>query len=107
MNRWFHASEQLLEMRAPLAEWPPAQVLTLRGQQIERDEGRRRFLRELLDARRRRMQPHLQRIEVEPPRGGDDDLAVDDRAVGNARGERLVQLGEVAVERPEIAALDV
>ena len=52
------------------------------------------------------MQPHLQRIEVEPARRGDDDLAVEHAAVGQACEQRVVQLRKVAVERPQVAALD-
>ena len=37
----------------------------------------------------------------------DHDLAVDDAAVGSAASKRVVQLGEVAVERPQVAALDI
>ncbi len=45
-------------------------------------------------------------IEVEAVRAGDDDLAVDDAAGRERRQQQRVQLGEVAIERPQIAALD-
>ncbi len=52
------------------------------------------------------MQPHLQGIEIQPVSGGDHDLAVDDASVGQLREQDLVQLGKVAIERLEVAALD-
>src|SRR5690349_19444233 len=52
------------------------------------------------------MQPHLQRIEIETLGRGDHDLAVHDAAVRELRQEYVVELGEVAIERTEIAALD-
>src|SRR5262245_52245454 len=52
------------------------------------------------------MQALLQRVEVETPRRGDDDFAVHDAAIGQAGQQRLVQLGKVAIERPEVTALD-
>src|SRR5262249_42095634 len=41
----------------------------------------------------------------EPARRGDDDLAVDDAARRKREKQRGVQLGKVAVERPQVAAL--
>ena len=52
------------------------------------------------------MQAHLQGIEVEPVRCGDHDLAVEHAAVGQTGPKRVVQLGKVAIERLEVAALD-
>ena len=52
------------------------------------------------------MQPQLQRVEVEPVRRGDHDLAVDHAAVRQPLEEDCVQVGKVAVERPQVAALD-
>jgi 5'-3' exonuclease len=52
------------------------------------------------------MQTKLERIEVEPVRRRDDDLAVDDRTIGQPGDKRRVQLGEIAVQRPQIPALD-
>src|SRR5262249_46861445 len=54
-----------------------------------------------------RVQPELQPIEVESMRGHDDDFAVDDDAGWKLFQQRVVKLGEIAIERPEIAALDV
>ena len=51
------------------------------------------------------MQPHLQRVEVESARRGNDDLAVDD-AAGRQRSEKsVVELGEVAIEGTQVATL--
>ena len=52
------------------------------------------------------MQPLLQRVEIEAPLGADDDLAVDDAALGQDFAQRFGQLGKVTVERPQVAALD-
>src|SRR5574339_246664 len=53
------------------------------------------------------MQAHLERIEVEPRGGRDHDLTVDDRVRGQGVPEDFVQIREVAIERTQIAALDV
>ena len=53
------------------------------------------------------MQAHLQRVEVEPALAHDHDLAVHHAALGQARAEGGLELGEVAVERLQVAALDV
>ena len=57
--------------------------------------------------RRRRMDPLEERIEVEAPPTGvrNDDLAVDDAAFGERRTQRIEQLGEVAAEWAQLAAL--
>ena len=52
------------------------------------------------------MEPHLERVEIEPSRRGDHDLAVEDRAGRQAGQEGVVQLWKVAIERPQVAALD-
>ena len=95
-------------------EAPPAlvlrrlpQILAADREQVEGDEGGRRFPGELRHARRRRMQPQLERVEVESMIGGDDDLAVDHASLRQSVQQRVVQLGKVPIERPQIAALDV
>ena len=40
------------------------------------------------------MQAHLQRVEVEPVRRGDHDLAIENAAVGQPGPQRVVQLRE-------------
>ena len=52
------------------------------------------------------MQPKLKGVEIEPARRGDHDFAVNDAAVRQARQKYVVQLGEVAVERPQVATLN-
>ena len=53
------------------------------------------------------MQPQLQGVEVEPLRRGNHNLPVDDTPGREALAEDRVQIGKVAVERPQVAALDV
>ena len=53
------------------------------------------------------MKPELQGVEIESPRRRDHDLTVYDAALGQLLQQRLVQLREIAVERPQVAALDV
>jgi hypothetical protein len=83
------------------------QALSTRREKVERDEGRRCLLRELGDSGFRRMQPQLERVEVEPGRGRDDDLPIDHAVRREPLEQGVVQLGEVAVQRPQVAALDV
>ena len=47
-----------------------------------------------------------QGIEVEPGRSGDDDLPVDDAAVGQVLQQRPPQLGKVAVQRLLVATAE-
>ncbi len=53
------------------------------------------------------MQPQLQRVEVEPLRRGNHDLPVDDAPGRKPLAEDRMEIGKIAVERPQIAALDV
>ena len=53
------------------------------------------------------MQPELQRVEIEAARGDDDDLAIDDATRRQPLEQCVVQLGKIAIERLQIAALDV
>src|SRR4051812_30272784 len=52
------------------------------------------------------MDAQQERLEVEAVRSGNDDLTIDDAALGQVRLERRWQLGEVAVERLQVSALD-
>ena len=52
------------------------------------------------------MKPELKPFEVEPVRRGDDDFTVDHAIVGQSGEKRRVQLRKIAIERPQIAALD-
>lgn len=53
------------------------------------------------------MQPQLQGIEVEAPGRGNDDLTIDDDILWQRLQRCRMQLGEVAIERTTVAALDV
>ena len=53
------------------------------------------------------MQAKLQPVEVEAARCRNDDLAIEHALVRKIGEQRLVQLRKVAVERPQIATLDV
>src|SRR5262245_57049587 len=53
------------------------------------------------------MEAELQRVEVEAVRRDDDDLAVDHALGWQSGEERIVQRGEIPIERTQIAALDV
>jgi hypothetical protein len=52
------------------------------------------------------VQAQLEQIEVEPVRGPDDDLSIEYAAIGKPLEQCLVQLREVAIERPQVPALD-
>ena len=51
------------------------------------------------------METQLQRLEVETGFARDDELAVDDGSRGKRGQNRRLELGEVPVERLQIAAL--
>ena len=53
------------------------------------------------------MQAKLERVEVEPARRGDDDLAIDDGGVGQCLAEGVEDLREEALQRLPVAAADV
>src|SRR5262245_27268583 len=53
------------------------------------------------------MQPKLQQIEIQSVRRDDHDLAVDDRPDRELLEQRVMKLGKVPVERPEVPALNV
>ena len=82
------------------------QRLVVERQQVEGDERRRRLGGEPAHARLGRVDALQQRVEVETAivRGRHDDLAVDDAALRQRREQRVEQLGEVAGERPLVAA---
>ncbi len=61
---------------------------------------------ELLDPRLRRVEPQLQRVEVQTVLVGQDHLAVHDAAGRERFAKRRDQLREVALQRPRVAALD-
>ena len=106
MQRRCSPGERLFEPPAALVLRRAAQVASADGDRVEGDKRRRYFLRQLRDPRGRRVQPQLQRVEVEPARRRDHDLAVDHAAVRQGLEQDGMQFREVAIERPQIAALD-
>lgn len=52
------------------------------------------------------MQPHLQPAEVEPLLGRHHDLAVHHDAGRQLVEQHRVQVGEIAIERPQVTTLD-
>jgi hypothetical protein len=106
MERWCGVDQQLFEAGAPLALRKRAKIRAVGGEQIERDEFCGHFRGQLRDARGRGMQTQLQRVEVEPLARDDYNLAVDHTPIWEPREESVVELGEVAVERTQIAALN-
>ena len=55
---------------------------------------------------RSRMKPKLERVEIEPARRRDHDLAVDNAAVRQPFQKGRVKLRKVAVERSQVATLN-
>src|SRR5688572_12882618 len=53
------------------------------------------------------MQPHLQRVEIEAAFRRNHDLSVDNAAVRQCSKKGVVELGKVAVQRPQVAALNI
>src|SRR5687768_723959 len=84
-----------------------ADVITVDREQIERDVAGGQRLRQLLDPRRGRVQTQLQGVEVEALWSCNDDLAVHDNAGRQRTQERIVEFRKVAIQRPQVAALDV
>ncbi len=101
------AGEGLLEERAPLALRSGSEVAAVDGEEIPGHVAGGRLGREELDPRRGRVDPQQQRVEVQAVWPGDDHLAVEDAAVGQGRPERRREFGEVAIQRLEVAALDI
>ena len=83
------------------------QVLVALGEEVEGDEARRRLGRQLRHPARGGMDAHLQPIEVEALLGGDHDLAVQHRSLGQRAPQLLDELGEVPVERALVPAAEL
>jgi hypothetical protein len=105
VQRRSRAAQQPLEPHAPFGLRQIHRRLAAGAEQVERDEARRRLLRELCDARRRGVDALLQRVEVEPVRRHDHDLTVEHAALGQRVVQRPLELGEVAIQRLQVAAL--
>ncbi len=94
--------------RARRSPWGTrAEVLVAQRQQVPRDVRRRHFRRQHAHSRLGGVDAQQQLLEVESSVVRDHDLAVEHAAIRELRLERLGQLGEVAVERLEVAALRV
>src|SRR5512132_296175 len=104
VDRWLGAAQHALEALAALRERVRAQVVVALGEEVEGHEARRHLGRQLRHPARGRMDAHLETVEVEALLGGDHDLAVQHRALGQRATEVLDELGEVPVERALVAA---
>ena len=72
----------------------------LHGRGGEAQRGRKFTSAELDDAE------HLQRVEIQPLLSGDHDFPVDDAPGRERIQEDLVEIRQISIERPEVAALD-
>ena len=99
------ASDAGGQAAATLGERALAQVLVVDGEEVPGDVAGRRPRGQEPDARLGRVDPEEEGVEVEAAGSGDDDLAVDDGPLGEGRPQRRLELREVAVERPQVAAL--
>src|SRR2546421_3651814 len=101
------SAQHPLQALAPLRQRVLTQVVVALGEEIERDEARRGLGRQLRHPAGGRVDTHLQEIEVETLLGGDHDLAVEHRALGERAAQLLDELGEVPVERALVAAAEL
>src|SRR5439155_12154166 len=97
--------KQLLQSPPARLEGLLAQVLVVEGQQVPRDERGGRLRGEELDARCSRVDAQQQRLEIESVRADNDDLAVDDAALGQLSEQRIDELRKIAVHRLGVSAL--
>src|SRR5262245_2454934 len=91
-----------LELATPLLERLLVHRLALPDEQVERDVLRGDLRGEAPDPALRRMEPHLELVELEPPLARDDDLPVERRLRRELGADRL-ELREVAQERSAVA----
>ena len=97
---------QRLHLRAPLLERLAVEVLAVPEEDVEADEARGDLGRELPHPALGRVEPHLERVEVERAVADDHDLPVHRRPRRKQLSERR-QLGEVAEERARVPAPEV
>jgi hypothetical protein len=107
MDRCLGLRQRPLQRSPPLGERPAGPVLVTQGQQVEGDERGRRLLRQQLDAARRRVNPLLQHLELQPIADHDDDLPVDDAPLRQVGFDRLDHFREVAGHRSLVAGADL
>ncbi len=98
--------DQGLELRAPLVGGEWSEVVAVAFQEVERDERRGDLAGELVDARRRRVEAQLQRLEVHRAVHDHEDLAVHDVDRWRLGTEQFHELGEVASKRSIAARVD-
>jgi hypothetical protein len=101
--------ERRLECGPSLGERPLHEVIVAERQQVERDEVRRRGLREELHPAGGGVDPLLEGLELQTAHllVGHHDLAVDDAPFGQVRLDRLDDLREVPGHRALVAAPDL
>ena len=104
VDRGAGAGQGVDEGGAALAERPLGVVVIAECEQVERDEGCRRLLGEHPHPRIGRVDALLQRLEIQPVVGGDDDFTVDHAALRQLGLDRGDQFGEVPGHGPLVAA---
>jgi hypothetical protein len=107
VDRRLRLAEDGFQAPAALALWNGSEVLVAERQQVPGDEARRRLFGEHLHARRCRVDPKQERLEVERAVAGDDDLPVEHTSVREIGSQGFGELREVAVERLEVTRLRV
>ena len=94
------------ELGVAFGEGVMGEVFVAEREEVEEDNGRGSLLREEFDAGGGGVDAELECVEVEAAVGGDDDLTIEDAAWGELLKEDGLDVGEVAVERLGVAALD-
>src|SRR5215207_9733747 len=100
-------ADQLRQQRTAFPKRPLAQVFAVECNQVEGDELSWRLAAESLDARGRRMDAREESIEIEPGRAGHDNLTIESDVLAAQVGHAGDEFGEVAAERPIMAAAKV
>ena len=93
------------QLATALGERALAQVVVVDGEEVPGDVARRRPRREQPHAGLGRVDPEEEGVEVEAAGSSDDDLAIDHGPLGEGRPKRRLELGEVAVQGSQVAAL--
>ena len=106
MDGRLHRGERLLQSGSTLAERQLHEIRLAKCQEIEGDERRWCLRGQPAHARVGRMDPLLERVEVESRRAGDDDLAVDDDLWREFAAQRIDELREVAGEWTLVSAAE-
>ena len=95
--------ERALEEGAALRERRPPQIPVVERQEVEEHHAGGLLCGEEADPGLGRVDAEQEGLEVQPGRPGHHQLAVDHAAPGKALPQGLGQLGEVAVERLQLA----